>query len=210
MAYTDIASTEFDPGEPVKSEHGKTFFDNPKAIANHDDSGDTAPRVWADAAASDASAIASTATENYILAVSDTVSPDGHGKLVVPIAPSSIGLGNTSGDSGAISGSDSYQINSLPDRDFIIHVYVQAELTSLGDTEEHKVAVTAGQWGDGTVFSKLHETTVVDGASFIGSGATFDLTLTYSDANDRVTVSISSSASEELTRVTWVCVPSSS
>lgn len=103
MAYNSIPTTEFDPGEPVKSEHGKAFFDNPTAIASHDDSGDTAPRVWADEAAADASAISSTGTAGHVLTVSSTPSPDGHGNLVVPIIPPGI-TGTTQSDSAVTAG----------------------------------------------------------------------------------------------------------
>lgn len=84
MPFNELPSVDFDPGKPVKSEHGKAFYDNPLAIAAHDDSSDPAPRVHCDATASNASAISSTAAVGSVLRVSDVDSPDGHGKLVVP------------------------------------------------------------------------------------------------------------------------------
>lgn len=84
MPYAAINNTEIDTDSPITGSLMARMRDNPKAIAEHDDSATAAPRVHCDAAAGDASALASTAAVGKVLRVSATASPDGHGNLVEP------------------------------------------------------------------------------------------------------------------------------
>jgi hypothetical protein len=84
MTYVTIPTPDVTAGKPTKASTGIALRDNPLAIAQHDDGGENAPRIHCDAAAGNASALASTAAAGSVLRVSSTPSPDGHGNLVVP------------------------------------------------------------------------------------------------------------------------------
>lgn len=105
MAYNAINNNEIDTDSPVTASLSSRWRDNPLAIASHDDSAAVAPRVHCDAAAGNASALASTAAVGSVLRVSSTASPDGHGNLVVPIDQGDryITAAQTTGVDGSLS-----------------------------------------------------------------------------------------------------------
>lgn len=87
MPFTQFNLIEdFEVGKPITSEMVRALAENPLAVADGDDTGDIAPRVQ-----SRKSGNCAIASEDGIvgdfLQVSSIDSPDGKGKLVVPVSP---------------------------------------------------------------------------------------------------------------------------
>lgn len=77
MSYKNITTSQIAPGKFVTSAQGLAWSNNPKAIAEADDSGDTAPRILCRASGNSAIA-APGGSAGQFLKVTDVNGPDGN------------------------------------------------------------------------------------------------------------------------------------